>query len=271
VQDLEKLDVIVDANDPVLMVYDHDQVFLDYNADLFVDLVNKVFPCQENNFRKALYYSHAPEVISMFINADNPNRAPWRGGEVRSWSLDLEYAVSIWVMTTKTLRYVLSSARLGKSSYMGRIDWPGIEYRKLSLKVHAYPREFFKHFDGYGHVSGMPEEGELFLSQQYPREFPVDYLETSSGAFCDPRLVNFYYMLWSTAFKIPLRDRLLARYIFFLYPKKYHFVQTIEKTLSIFRNSYLLQDADKNFLSEEMVDVVFYSLRRKVYARANNI
>ena len=259
--DTEEALTLIDKNSPVLVVMNHDHPFIDYTPSIFTDLVEKVFPETENNLGKALYYSHAPEVISWAINGrtgTNFVRQCWGGyksEKVNHW-ID-----SICVMTLETLSDIWSKAKY-EGSYIGRVDWPDVQYSQLALITYAFPREFFKHFDGYGHVTGMKLISDISSMKSTMLSFPYD--SDTKG------VVGFYYQRWLDCFSLSIRDT-LRNQAYSVGSQKKIFVSAIEDSLDLFRVGYLEEDAKIGMIDKAQINIIECALRSNIYYFGNSI
>ena len=59
----------------------------------------------------------------------------------------------------------------------------------LELTTYIFPREFFRHYDGYGHTTGLRLNELLTLNSILPFEF------SAKGSIDE--FVLFYYQLWN--------------------------------------------------------------------------
>lgn len=161
---------------PVICFFNHDHIFVDYRPEPFLRAVETVFSAKDN--RSAfLGYSHAPETISLIFDH--------RASLVRLWHVNgLEPGImppvrqaaslykccvkgsidGIFVTTTAGLRYLWSNAIM-RESYTPRPDWKGVSFPGVLFDVYLTGREFFRHFDGYGHVTSLREGFALSLEQ----------------------------------------------------------------------------------------------------------
>jgi hypothetical protein len=247
-------------DNPVLIVMNHDHPFVDYTDKIFTDVVKAVFCAEEENFCKALYYSHAPEVISWAINGkigtlfERDEVYFYESQPVNNW-LDC-----FSVMTMSTLKHVFHNASCS-SEYMGRFDWPGVKYSNLNIKTFIYPREFFRHFDGYGHITGM----RLFSS--------CDQSNMSGNSnlvgFSHNEIINFYYQKWLDCFLLMIRDRIQNRSFF--RSEKNVFIFSIEESLEVFLNSHLKKDATYQLINVSAIDAVLLGLKNKIYYNGNGL
>ena len=251
----------IKKNSPVLVVMNHDHPFVDYTPRAFNAFVEAVFPDSENNLGKALYYSHAPEVISWAVNGRgdtkfiNHNESIFKSEVIDNW-ID-----TICVMTMETLAHIWSKAKFN-GSYIGRLDWVGAEYSQLALTTYVFPREYFKHFDGYGHITGMRLISDIGNSMSTRLKYP--------GKNDISSLVDFYYQRWLDTQLLSVRDSLRSR-VFSVKSRKSLFVMAIEESLDLFRVGYLNVDVAAGLIDERRMLIVEGALRRHIYYYGNSL
>lgn len=163
IKDTEDARKIFGERMPIICAFNHDHVFIDYRIEPFLGLLDKLFS-DGSNGKKYLYYSHAPESISTIHNRV----------AMRKWyqdchgSGDIETATrvadhcyrvpsngvihGIFVTTVAGLEWIWQSAKI-TDSYVARPDWPSVSYPGVQFDCYHSTREFFRHFDGYGHLS----------------------------------------------------------------------------------------------------------------------
>lgn len=242
---------------PFIVVMNHDHPYVDYLESALDLAINNVFDCAEN-YKKVMYYSHAPEIISKSFNKGDVKKIGTLLGGVYEHRGINDWLDSICVMTLKTLLHVFSKAKVDDDSYMGRFDWEGVYYQKLNLKGYSYCREFFRHYDGYGHVTGMRIDTQM-TTPPFRLSFPSsDNLNKVS---------DFYYSRWVDCYFLAIRDRLRRR----IYNKKPLFVKVISLTLEEFISSYVDQDCRNGLFSEKDLNKVKSLLTSRVYYNANAI
>jgi hypothetical protein len=255
--DAGRLSELVGENNPVLVVMNHDHPFVDYTPAPFVDAIDKVFDATGDNFGKAFYYSHAPEVMSWAINGRGLIKFSREGDLYRSVPVN-DWIDSICVFTPATLESIWSKLRFTEE-YIGRLDWVGATYRNLGLTTYVSPREYFKHFDGYSHISGMRLMTDISVAEKFEINPPPKELDAA---------VDFYYQRWIDAYLLVIRDNLkLTRS--FNKSMGLKFRKILEEALRLMRASYLEEDARLGLLDKEMLEVVYGGLRNKVYFNAN--
>lgn len=259
--DVKKSSLLIKKNSPVLVVMNHDHPYIDYSQNLFNDLVTKIFPDNENNFGKALYYSHAPEVISLAINGSHNLQFNKQSDNLFISNKVDNWIDSICVMTMETLEHIWSMAKFD-GDYIGRFDWGNVSYSRLGITFYVFPREFFKHFDGYGHVTGIRLISELNLELLPILKFPNQ--ENIND------LVYFYYQKWIDCFIITLREIIRLRDSM-QEPTKSCFIQAIELSLDLFNQGYLKPDVTYGFLSEDKVNIIEAKLRSHIFYMGNSL
>jgi hypothetical protein len=251
VEDLIKL---IGGDDPLLVAMNHDHLFIDYTPLPFIEAVSTIF--KKESFKKVFYYSHAPELLSWTLNGKdrgvytNIGNYLYKSSEIDGW-LD-----SFCVMTPKTLLHIFNCA-LSNSSYMGRIDWPGVRYRKLDLYAYIFPREFFKHYDGYGHITGI-----RLISGIH------DLQETRPGNLSQIEQRNFYYQKWLDVSLIALKDRLAVIKHSAL---KITYINSIDELFKIFKFCYLDKDRDLGIISSDEYEALVDSVYERIYFNANDV
>ena len=262
-KDVAEMSSLIEKDSPVIVVMNHDHPFIDYTPDVFNALLEKVFPKSVNNFGKVLHYSHAPEAISSVVNDRSNTKCIRQSGGIYKREVTNRWVVSIWVMTIETLGHILSRAMCNGSSYMGRIDWAGVEYDQLTLTTYVFPREFFKHFDGYGHITGMRLISDIRTAKSPVLQFPGD--DDANG------IVDFYYQRWLDCFLLTVRDALKSQ----TYTgastasKKRNFTKAIEESLELFRIGYLEADVAAGLINERRISVLEGALRSHIYYFGN--
>lgn len=247
-------------NEPVLVVMNHDHPFLEYNIRAFNDTVSNVFDNNDSVFKRILFYSHTSEYINWSLN-DSLNVKYKNVGDYLYKSDNIDNWVdSIHIMTFETLLFIWKSLKF-EGEYIGRFDWVGVKFSKLGLTAYAYPREFFRHFDGYFHVTGSRLSSNLNLTSDMPLLFP-NKSDLNS-------IVNFYYQKWI--------DLYIFHIEFILKEKKNNsrikslYVEVIYKTLSIFKKTYINVDSKNGLVNNDQIEEIFYLLQNKIFYNANYI
>ena len=266
-KDVDYLSSLIEKNDPLLVVMNHDHLFIDYTPYVFENTVNKVFQKTVSNFRKTLVYSHAPQIISQLLDKSFLKRE-----DGIYWREQANSVGSIVIMTVETLQYFLRKALCSESDYMGRlIDWGDIRYDKFLWIMHVYPREFFKHIDGYGHSTGLRMISDLREISHESLQFPGD----SQWA----TLINFYYQKWLDCYVLLIRDSLRLiiwwpipkRQLFKNISHKQLFRNAIERSLDLFKAGYLEADVMAGLLSDNKIDRIESTLRSHIYYYGNTL
>ena len=259
-RDVAEASTLIEKDSPVLVVMNHDHPFIDHTPDVFNALVEKVFPKSENNFGKVLYYSHAPEAISSAVNGRSSTKYIRQSGGIYKGEVINDWTVSIWVMTMATLGHILSRAKCSESFYMGRIDWAGVWYSRLALTPYIFPREFFKHFDGYGHVTGIRLISDISTTKSPVLQFPGD--DDASG------IVDFYYQRWLDCYLLAVRDALRSETSTAASTKSI-FTKAIEESLELFRIGYLEADVAAGLIHERRMSAIEGALSSHIYYFGN--
>ncbi len=260
-KDVREVSSLIKKNSPVIVVMNHDHPFIDYTQNVFNVLVEKIFPKSNDNFGKTLYYSHAPEVISWAVNGRIDTKFTKQPDGVFKSDVVDHWIDSICVMTMETLEHIWMRTK-DDGAYIGRFDWPGVACSRLRITIYVFPREFFKHFDGYGHVTGIRLISEFNSDISPALRFPDG--ENISD------LAHFYYQRWLDCFLISVRDKLRARNIFLTSTKSF-FINAIEDSLHLFKKGYLEADVTSGLLREDHISAVEATLRSHVYYMGNSL
>ena len=258
--DINKVGAEIGLDNPVLIVMNHDHPFVDYTDKIFNDVVNSIFLDTNTNFCKALYYSHAPETISWALNGrigtlfERNDQYIFESQPIHNW-LD-----GYSVMTMATLKHIFHKAHCS-TEYMGRYDWAGVKYGNLNLKTFVFPREFFRHFDGYGHTTGI----RLFSSC----ELKVSPNELNFSNMSEDQIIYFYYQKWLDCFLLMIRDSVQIKSIF--KSERNAFITAIETSLEVFLSTYIKKDAATQLIDESSIDRILLGLQNKIWFNANDI
>jgi hypothetical protein len=260
IDDINKVGPGIGLDNPVLIVMNHDHPFVDYTDKIFDDVVKSIFFDTDTNFCKALYYSHAPETISWALNGkigtlfERKDQFIYESQPVHNW-LD-----GYSVMTMATLKHIFHNANCS-SEYMGRFDWPGVKYGNLNLRTFVYPREFFRHFDGYGHITGI----RLFSSCEL-RGSPKDL---NIANMSQDEIICFYYQKWLDCFLLMVRDSVQSKSYF--QSERNVFISAIEVSLEVFWNTYIKKDVACQLTHESNIEVILLGLKNKIFFNANEL
>ena len=139
---------------------------------------------------------------------------------------------------------------------MPRFDWAGIEFKKMNIKISVVPISFFKHYDGYGHITGI-RTNRLFSEEVLFR------LNTSSIS------ISSAYREYLEVFYIYFRDSLIdCKYKGF--NRKAFFIDIAEHCFNFFLNSNL-RTLYRNKMTEEQLLFVIQEIRELFYFDFNLI
>lgn len=255
-KDTKKAMELIPKNDPVLVCMNHDHPYIDYSVKFFSNNLDLVFPSSENNFKKVYYYSSIPEITSWIFNERTIKFKKYKLGLYVSNKIE-NWVDSLCVMTLETLHHIWEKI-IYEEDYIGRFDWGNAKYSNLNLTAYGSPREFFKHYDGYGHITGI-----RILSQTVaPLKFPEIKDEL--------HLTKFYYERWLDTHLIAIRDTLWDK-SFTYYSKKKLFIKAVENSLESMNECYLISDLNEGLLNNEEYSIVKSKLRSHIYYTANNL
>lgn len=261
-KDLKKIQSRFGYNTPIFLSQNHDHPFVDYQSLSFEKVVNSVFPKADNNFSKCLIYSHSPDFTSMSYGAKKDGVFQFLDGENSIYKTKTvnTYFDSIVILTLETIFHILNKLKFS-GDYLGRFDWPGVQFHNLQVRYYFFSREFFRHFDGYYISTGMRCFEDLNKSKHLPFQFPKAGDTTEK--------INFYYQRWIDNFMIYLRDELLKK------PSKTAIYKTYKNalisSLSFFDRTYLKEDLEHSLISAEEYEMLKIGLENKVYFNFNSI
>lgn len=258
-KDIEKYVGITSSNDPFIVVMNHDHLFVDYNTNVINNITNSIFEKNLDNFKKVLYYSHTPEINSLILNTFKRKDIIANKSSIYSRLQNQNWVVSLWVMTLSTLKYIFSQSEFDKNSYIGRIDFPNVYYKTMNFKVFYYPREFFKHFDGYGHMTGIRLISDL--RNNYDLQYPVSSNLTE--------IVEFYYQKWLDTYILAIKDKIYNKGVDNF--SNYNYREILEESFYLFKNTYLNEDLKYNLLDIKTYNSVCHNLISHIYYNANYI
>lgn len=251
---------LIPDNSAVLVCMNHDHPYVDYDVKAFLKNVEIIFQENKNNFKKIFYYSMAAEVTSWIINKRDFIKFKKNKQGLFESSKIQNSVDSFCVMTLETLYHIWENI-MYKPDYIGRIDWLDVFYADLNLTAYAFPREYFKHYDGYVHTTGMRIISDIKSKDKLPLKFP----ENES----DEMLVKFYYQKWIDTYIISIRDA-LSKSIFKIGFKKNYFKE-VEKSLELMNESYFLCDLDNGLINEKQYSYLKEKLRNYIYYMSNNL
>lgn len=260
-EEIESYRIHIDFNEPVLVALNHDHPWVDYNKNIFNEVVSQIFEENTDLTGRVLYYSHAPEVINWALRGRNNERYTNIGGNIFRCTDGHKWIDSIGVMTMETFLQIWKHVSFN-GDYIGRFDWKGVTFFDLDLTTYVFPREFFRHFDGYTHTTGLRLNESLTLNSILPFEYPM-------GGSIDA-MVLFYYQLWKANYLDFIESYLFDHYIS-LKTRKAILVEAIQTSIQIFENAYLDMDYKYGDLSELQKLQVLHGLINIIYFDANSI
>ncbi len=247
--------------EPVLVVMNHDHPFIDYNPKVFMDMIDLVFQNNEINTDIAFYYSHAPEVIKWLKFGRDKCIFKETGSGIYQSNVEKKWIDSIVVINFKTLRNIWGGVNF-KGDYIGRFDWKGVEFKNFNVNFFAFPREFFRHFDGYGHTTGIRLSSILDLESEIPFKFPLNSE--------NKELVEFYFQLWKDNF-LQLVEAYVESNFFSLKYKKQIFIDALQLSMNLFVKGYLDYDLKYGLISKKQYDKLLLGIFNLIYYHANSI
>jgi len=250
--DIKRLEIFKDR--PIFTVFNHDHIFLDYQVDTLRSIINEVFNGDFSDYKKIFYYSHIPEFLSKILNTNRFNGLKInRTNNLYSLKYINLNIDSFAIMTYDTLSYVFKSI-IKYPNYIGRIDWQGLYFKKLEIEAFVYPREFFSHYEGYGHVTGT----KLYKN--------LNIVKSIDKLTIDEKL-EFYYSKWLNNSFLYVRDFVFSKF----FRPRFFFHKALENSFEMFKISYLEEDLKYQIIDQTTFDILIPNLRSKIYRNANDI
>ena len=254
---IEELMQRITKEEPILVMMNHDMPFIDYTTEIFYNVIKKTFYQNDKNINKALVYSFAPQGLEMFYGNTT---------EIKYDTIDCisEYSnnqASILIITIETLSKWLNNILCSEEEYIGRlIDWPGINYRNFKINLIRFPREFFKHYDGYGMVTGIRLITDLRKTENLTLKYPINEYE----------LIEFYYQRWLDNYFLYVRDQLKFNGNIFE-RKKNMYINAVENSILLFRKGYLLPDISIGLIKNSSYEEIENKIRNRIYYDGNKL
>ena len=260
--DLEKIKLKFGKNVNIFLCQNHDHPFVDYQTFSFERVIKSVLPQNKNNFLKCLIYSHSPDFTSICCGSRNDGVFKFNkeGNEIYKTKNVDTYFDSIIITTLETLIHVLTNLKFD-GNYLGRFDWPGVKFSNLSIQYYFFPREFFRHFDGYYISTGMRCFEDLYYRNKIPFEFP-------KKSSIDKK-IEFYYNRWKDNFMIYIRDELLMVKSKKMYYKIYK--HALNSSIAFFDNTYLKEDLHFKLINNEEHKKIKYGIENKIFYNFNSL
>lgn len=244
---------LIDKNEPVIVCMNHDHPYIDYSTSSFYRNIKSMFPKNANNFRKVFFYSHAPEAISsIFDNQKFQKKKP----KIYKKKIT-KFVDSICIMSLETLSHIWK-CKVFKGKYIGRFDWPDTGFTSsLNLTGYIYPREYFKHFDGYSHVTNLENISKFNLQSILPFHFPTRRNNKI--------LVEFYYKIWENVFLLSIRDSLKKKIKNQKICTKI-FLEEVKNSIILMDHGYFLNDFKDKLISK----FEYKYIKNNIYNRVQN-
>jgi hypothetical protein len=272
-------------NTPVVCCFNHDHIFVDYNAEPLLNVIEKIFG-EIADFHAFLGYSHTPECISQAHNCEayRHRLASTLGMELdfHSFRMHTESLYSyvevgkidgIFVTTPQGLERLWLSAR-SQVAYIPRPDWPGVDFPETNFVKYLCTREFFRHFDGYGHVTTIPRYLGLSFddfdigSGVMKSRIPLFQFTREPDASYDDkwveRLAEAYAHLFKDVYLLSMRDYLF--WCLTMTTERPALAQAMEKAYQVFRKTYLEADIENDVYSR-----IEFIVRNRLFGSLNSI
>lgn len=177
----------IGKQNPILVVMNHDHLFVDSDSKYLNLLVNKVF--SNNNSHSLLAYSHIPELISESVN----NKEYEYSKIFMKYNSLSKNVAAVFIMKINTLKLFLPLKN--SKGYIGRlIDWNYKRNKAVNVNYYIPLKELFKHYDGYLHVTSNNMVSDLRLKNN---GFNVNNSEN---------VILEQYQIWLDTYYLFLRD-----------------------------------------------------------------
>lgn len=259
---------------PIICFYNHDHIFVDHRPAPFLAAIDQVFRTGARH-DAFLIYSHTPEGVSLihdapaFVGAMRHQLlgthpllpvTPAGGG---LFAVDYsEHIDAIFVTTAVGLQNLWARA-VATDDYVPRPDWKSVSFPGARFHAFQPSREFFRHFDGYGHVTTV--RGGLALALDglgdtgiRPARLLPAVFRSAADTIAPPDLAAEaagYAEIFLDNFTLALRDVQLARQIGAAPGRPA--VHALEELLALFSESYLRSPGELDHLApaqrEELV------------------
>ena len=258
--DTEKFSMMCGKTEPVLVAMNHDYIFIDYDQDAMERVVDKIFGISEVNVsRVPRVFEYAYPGTEMYLDKYYRSAYDTTTASFKRRASSKEVA-PIVVTNAQTLRKFASSIKNGHSVYIGRLmDWPGIKHQPFEVDIYRMPREFFRHYDGYGMVTGIQAISDLRNQDISPPEFNAEADVV--------KVVEFFYQIWVDTYLLFVRDYLRDRW-----RKRCKlseiFREAVETTLFYFRKSHLELSEEKISQLPLPPEEIINCITSKIYAHA---
>lgn len=269
---------------PVIFCFNHDHIFVDHRPEPFLRTVEECFG-PGGNPEALLVYSHAPEVISTIndwtapyarsacvFGSNAPPPADFRQIGPRLWSYQAQSVDSIFVTTVKGLAR-LWAAVLPYEGYLPRIDWGGVRWNGTKFDVRVTAREFFRHFDGYGHVTSVCGGYALGLcgfgpgSKRAVGQLPPAFRGTSPGVAATlEQRAEGYAEIFFELFALAARDVLYVALARDLHQQSG--LKWLERMFTLFASAYIDDPGELDDLEPSQRLDLRSLVLHKVFSRA---
>ena len=276
-------------DDPVLCVFNHDHIFVDHEPAFFIDEVCSYLSRVRNGF---FIYSHHPEAISATNFTEGyryrlaklyNNKIPLNDYKLDSscfyFSQTMGWIDGIFVTTISGLDYMWNSLKFS-GQYMGRPDWPGVDFGGAVFEIACGSREYFRHFDGYNHISDLSDlfgmnfndfdsDGVLATSKKLNT-----YLKDKSKQYSE--ISQCYFTIFKRNYTLAMRDwTFYAMNNPVKFSQKYMFNRLVER----FGRAYIdkdvsyfnIDESDKNAIAKHFYNTCYLnyvSIQTEVYIDA---
>jgi len=268
-------------NAPIVCWFNHDHIFVDNQANTFITEVERIF---ENNPQVYFTYSHQPEAISNIIRSNafgkNTEETDPRPNEQDTYKridryfyhkITTKFIDGIFVATGQGLKYLWNNLETNLG-YVPRPDWWGVTHDKSVFNMIGHSREFFRHFDGYGNITTLPQMLAMTFrdfdteGRYIPRKQIADiYSSNDIDIIKIKALGELYLRLFYETCLIALRDARVRKISG--NQESQSFNQILHLVVALFLETYVSYDCAlfncEDAISEQIHDCV----KHKLFAR----
>jgi hypothetical protein len=278
--DLNRAKDVFGVNNPIVCAFNHDHIFVDHTPKPFIETLERVFS-QPTPDPKYLYYSHAPELISIGHNPDASKIAFNDLAGIPEWFGPVD-ELEKFCFSTKSkgvihgyfatdyhgLSFLWNSASVA-SPYVPRPDWPSISFPNVEFNCFFSSREFFRHFDGYGHISLLGNGLSLDLSQidGISGNSPETHFSPQSEE-ARRELVDLYTTKFTEIYSLAFRNVIYSAW---KSGNLFDGRKELEALLKRFEQNYLVLDAKHLGFNPEFIFCIRNSVNHRILSTATTL
>lgn len=274
---------------PVIWMYNHDHIFVDYRLEPLIETIRITLEVERQTGNPTfLLYSHIPEFMALNYNpAAHNRRLQHLFGESRLFE-DKTHHVGqgvffnrrsstidgLFVTTAKSHSWLWKNANWKgdiNKEYVPRPDWVGLVYPGIVFQLLSASREFFRHFDGYGHcmnsrnslTMGLNDSDNFKERISIHKPLYMQSIDTFSNGIDLIHVAKSYREIFYDIMPLAIRDQIMMGYLG-CQREKINF--TLERLYNIFKISHLDTQGELSFLDSEQTQKLDYILRHLIFS-----